>query len=189
MQRRKEPSAIGILREEILLRDGFSCVPCCILGYCEPKGQGWCGGNQLVAWDLQPAIYFRLDGLRTNASLRLHLSHLRGKAHDEWRNMVASCPCHNERISKEIREACLTYTAQFPETGTERFEAALARRPQEKAAKKTRDAATRHAAYEYAKAKKTAPTIPGRKQAKPKRDKKKSKWNLFPIRPAERLTK
>lgn len=182
------PSAIGIQREEVFLRDGFRCVPCVLLGACDPKGIGWCGGNQLVSSALAPAVYLKLDALRVNASLRLHLSHLHGKAHDEWRNMVASCACHNLQLTKDIRAACLTYTEQFPETGTERFEAALARRPAEKETKKIKAAATRHAAYQKATKKYGKPTIPSAPlrsaptTATPKKA-KSGKWDWAPIHP------
>lgn len=144
---------MGIMREEWFIRDGFACVPCRIIEPCNPKGVGWCGGNRLLASDLAPATYFKLDALRDNASLRLHVSHLRTRANEGWRDAVASCACHNLNISSEIREACLRYTTQFAETGTERFEAALRARPAQRAAKKNKEKTARARAYQKAKTK------------------------------------
>lgn len=183
-KKRPEQNAMGILREELLKRDGFRCVPCVVLGPCDPKGIGWCGGNQLLASDLAPAVYFKLDALRA-AFLRLEYGHLHGKRHDEWRNGCAQCPCHNIGMTKEVRAACLAYTEQFPETGTERFEAALARRPAERAAKKEKAAKALHASYQKAVAKHGKPKIPTRpmtpKPAAPKKG--GSKWAWAPIHP------
>jgi len=133
----KQEAAIAVMRWEILLRDDRDCVPCRILGYCDPKGRGWCSGIRLVSPEVPLATYRKLDAQRRgNASLRLHLSHLRTKSNEGWRDLVASCPCHNDRVTTHIKEVCLAYTAQFPKEGTDAFEAAYARRADEKAALK-----------------------------------------------------
>lgn len=184
-KKRPERSALGIQREEIFLRDGLDCMPCKLLGYCDPKGRGWCRGIQLPSGTLPPVTFFKLDRLRPNSDHRYHLSHLATKRSDRWRDLVMSCPCHNYQITQPIREVCLSYTAQFPETGTERFEAALARRPAERAAKKKKAAKALHASYQKAVAKHGTPKIPTRPMTpKPAATKKSgSKWDIFPIHP------
>jgi len=150
----KQEAAIAVMRWEVLLRDGRDCVPCCIVGYCDAKGRGWCSGIRLVSPDLNLATYKKLDALRRgNASLRLHLSHLRTKSNEGWRDLVASCPCHNDRVTTHIKEVCLAYTVQFPEEGTELFERALDRRGDEKAEMKASYATARRSQRQRTNAK------------------------------------
>ena len=189
-KKKPERNALGILREEVFLRDGLDCVPCKLLGSCDPKGTGWCRGIQLPSPTLPPVTFFKLDRLRANSDHRYHLSHLATKRSDRWRDLVMSCPCHNYQISQTIREACYAYTAQFPEEGTPRFEEALARRPAEKTAKKQKAKQTRKAAYEKTTKKYGKPTIPSAPMRsapsapKPKKARGASKWADFPIQPA-----
>lgn len=156
---------MAVMREEWFIRDGLDCVPCCIFGYCDPKGRGWCRGNRLVSPDLAPAAYFRLDQLRDNAALRLHVSHLNTHQNEGWRDAVASCSCHNLEITREIKDACRAYTTQFPEEGTGRFEEACHARPAQKAAKKLRDKTRRQKQYQKAKVRAGGTRL--RKKSKP----------------------
>lgn len=143
------------MRWEIFKRDGLDCVPCSILGYCDPNGAGWCRNMQLPSPDLNPVTYRRLDALRSdNASLRMHLSHLRGKSNETWRDLVQSCACHNDEISTTVRQACIAYTEQFAATGTEAFERALDGRPDEKAALKETRRVANKGKYEHTKKRK-----------------------------------
>lgn len=179
------------MRWEILLRDGKDCVPCRILGYCDPKGRGWCSGNQLVSPDLKDVAYRKLDALRSdNASLRMHLSHLHGKSNNGWLDLVTSCACHNLEITTEIRRVCEEYVEPFEGTDTDAFLEAAANLPAEKKASKESKAKARHAIYEKQKVKaggtllskqkskratKTAPAV-GRKYAS-------SRWKEFDALP------
>lgn len=149
----KKEFAISVLRKEVGRRDGLDCVPCRILGYCDPKGRGWCSGIQLVSPDLSDVTYWRLDGLRAgNASLRMHLSHLHGKNANGWFDLVFSCPCHNLNITTPVRTVCEEYVAQFVGTETPAFLEAYPVVLIERHAAKEKKAKARHAAYVKQKA-------------------------------------
>jgi len=163
------------------------------MGYCDPKGRGWCSGIQLVSADLGDVAYWKLDGLRSgNASLRMHLSHFHGKQDNSWLSLVLSCPCHNLNISTAVREACAPYLYAMAGTETASFLEALASLPMEQAASKTKKSAARSAIYRKNKAKAGGTSLSKQKSKKPAKKVKPSpggkkyastKWAAFDALP------
>jgi hypothetical protein len=191
--KKKLPSAIGIMRWEIAKRDGKDCLPCVLLGYCDPKGKGWCQGIQMVSADLNDATYRKLEALRgDNASLHMHLSHMCGKDNEKWGTLCNSCPCHNDKVSTEIRDVVLPYLATIEGTETKAFKDALDRRPAEKAAIKESRAGIAKASYQWKKKKVGGTPLSKMKGKKPPKKEKphpggrkyaSTKWAAFDALP------
>src|SRR5262245_49413167 len=140
-------SAIAVMREEILVRDGLTCKGC----------DGTCRKCKPPSSTLAPAAYFKIEGTRAPQN-RMTLGHARGHhkrqatLKEGWRDLVAQCYCCNIGQTTAIKEKCLSYTATLPEIGTARFEEAKARRDAEVNAQKARGTAVRQKEYQRVKA-------------------------------------
>jgi len=124
-------TAIEIERQEIFVRDGFTCI-FAQFGMCRSAGLD----IHFLSPRLPAAMYFRLEQNRSPIA-RLTLEHVHGRDQgdptvtERWNVLATACQMCNQGKTQKMQEAEEQYLSQFDVHGTERFEAALARRYQE----------------------------------------------------------
>lgn len=143
-------------RRLVIERDGFQCVACRTEGKTCPyrgKNDEPC---KLLAADLLPAVYWKLDANRP-AYMRLQVDHIIGRVGgvevtEAWENVAILCNCCHAAKAK-VREIEIAYAATFKGMETPEYLAALAEEAAGFDAKRAKKAKARSASYQKAKEK------------------------------------